>query len=389
MNKSPLAEKRIESQPSWVVRGDKVELAVTRLGAHMAPVTFCRDERSPVQPYHITPWQNEKLAGLAAVETPTRGDFFCMPFGSNREAYRGENHPAHGETAGSQWSLDECIRDGARTTLRIRLETSARPGAVRRAFTLIVGHNTVYCRTTVEGFRGRSPFAHHAILRTTGADRTLLISTSKFALGRTPPVPTANPAAGEYQYLAHDAAFRSLSRVPSIFRNQPPCDCSAFPVRCGFGDLLEQFERPSGAKPAPSWVAAVNVEEGWMWFALKDPSLMPGRLFWIENHSRHGAPWNGRNRCLGIEDGCMYFDRGIAESCRPNPISRLGIPTSFPFPGNRPVEIRYIQGAVRVPRGFERIEKVRFVSGAAVFHSKAGGQLTVPVNHEFLFSGAL
>ena len=389
MKKPPLTEQRIDSQPSWVVRGGNVEMAITKLGAHMAPVTFCRNEENSVQPYHITPWQNEHLTGLAPVETPTRGDFFCLPFGGNREPYRGERHPAHGETSGSTWSLEDCARDGAQVTLRIRLETKARPGVVRRSFTLIDGHNAVYCRTVVEGFRGRAPFAHHAILRTTGADRSLRISTGKFALGRTPPVPTANPAAGEYQFLAHDAAFRSLARVPSIFRNEPPCDCSAFPVRRGFGDLLEQFERPAAGKRVPSWVAAVNVEEGWMWFALKDPASMPGRLFWIENHSRHGAPWNGRNCNLGIEDGCMYFDRGIAESSRPNPISRTGIPTSFLFPGNRPVEIRYIQGAVHVPRGFDRIDKVRFISGAAVFHSKAGAHFTVPVNHEFLFNGVL
>jgi hypothetical protein len=381
-------EKRIESQASWIIRSDRVEMAVTKLGAHMAPVTFCRDERLPVQPYYVSPWQNEKLEGLAPVLAPLRGDFFCLPFGANNEAYRGEKHPAHGEIAGNQWSLDECTREGQATTLRIHLETKVRPGVVRRALTLVDGHNAVYSRTTVEGFTGSAPFAHHANLRTTGEDRTLLISTGKFLLGRTYPIPLANPAIGEYQYLAQDAPFRSLTRVPSIFRCHPPCDCSAFPVRRGFVDLLQQFERPTGKKRLPSWAAAVNMAEGWMWYALKDPSVMPGRLFWIENHGRHYAPWNGRNCCLGIEDGCMYFDRGIAESSRPNPVNRRGIPTVFRFPGNRAVEIRYIQGAVRVPRGFDRVDKIRFIPGAAVFHSKSGRALTMAVNHEFLFDAA-
>ena len=381
-----LTEKRIESQPSWVIFNKNVELAVTKLGAHMAPVTFCRDERQTVQPYHISPWQNEKLAGLPPVLTPLRGDFFCMPFGGGGAPLRGEQHPFHGETAGNPWSLDACKNEGGVTTLGLVLKTKARPGTVRRSFSLIDGQNVVYCLTAVDGFRGPSSFSHHAVLRTTGEDRTLLISTSKFFAGRTYPVPSANPAEGEYQSLAMDASFRSLARVPSIFRGQPPSDCSAFPVRRGFGDLLSVFDKPG--KPGPSWVTAVNIAEGWMWFALKDPAVMPGRLFWIENHSRHASPWSGRNCNLGIEDGCMYFDR-LVDSCGRNPISRLGIPTSCNFPGDRTVAIRYIQGAVRVPRGFDRVARVRFVPGAAVFESVSGRTSTVPVKHEFLFDGKL
>jgi hypothetical protein len=382
-------EKRIDSQRSWLLRSDCVELAVTRLGAHMAPVRFCLGGRGAVEPYYISPWQNGKPAGLVPVLAPLRGDFFCLPFGSNGEAYRGETHPFHGETSGSLWALDECVRGGCATTLRIRLETKVRPGTVRRAFTLLDGQNVVYCSTMVEGFAGKAPFSHHAILKTEGEAGTLLVSTGKFHLGRTYPVPSADPAGGSYQSLAPDAPFRSLSRVPSIFRNQPPCDCSAFPVRPGFTDLFQQFERPAAGRQAPSWVAAVNIAEGWLWFALKDPALMPGRLFWIENHGLHGAPWNGRNRCLGIEDGRMYFDRGIAQSCRPNPVNRLGIPTAFDFPGSRAVEIRYIQGAARVPRGFGRVVKARFPGGAAVFYSATGESATIPVRHRFLFDGAL
>jgi len=388
MPPSPLIEKRIDSQPSWIIRSANVELAVTKLGAQMAPVTFCRDERSahPVRPYYVSPWQNEKPAGLAAAEIPLRGDFFCLPFGGNGDAWRGEKHPLHGETAGGEWSLDDCWRDGNATTLRLRLETKVRPGIVRRSFTLIDGQNVVYCNTVVEGFSGKATFAHHAILDTAGPEQALLVSTSKFLLGRTSPRLTSNPAKGEYQSLAQNAPFRSLSRVPSVFQDQPPCDCSGFPVRPGFCDLLQQFERPAvHAKPVPSWVAAVNIAQGWMWFAFKDPSIMPGRIFWIENHGRHFAPWSGRNSCLGIEDGCTYFGEGIAASSRPNTINRHGIPTSFVFPAKRRVEIRYIQGAARIPRGFDRIAKARFISGGAVFESESGARLTVPVNHSFLF----
>src|SRR4051794_39017502 len=49
----------IHSQPSFVLASDQVELAVTRVGGHMAPVTFHRLSDRPVQPYYISPWQDE------------------------------------------------------------------------------------------------------------------------------------------------------------------------------------------------------------------------------------------------------------------------------------------------------------------------------------------
>jgi len=378
--KPPL--RTIESQPSWTLDNGTVQLAVTQLGAHMAPVRFHAHETTPVQPYYISPWQNENRRGLVPVLAPLRGDFFCLPFGGNQEGFRGEQHPPHGETCGEKWTLGGVTKDGAATTLAIQLKTRVRPGMVRREFTLIDGHNAVYCRAEVDGFHGPSPFAHHAILRLPRREGGLHLATSKFAFGRTYPVPLANPAIGEYQWLARDAVFRSLERVPSIFKGEAPGDCTNFPVRPGFCDLLQQFEKPRGA--ALSWVAAVNTEENWLWYALKDPRLMPGRLFWIENRGRHNAPWDGRNSCLGIEDGCMYFDRGVAESSRPNPVSRQGVPTCAEFRRGRTFEARYIQGAVKTPAGFDRVARVEFVPEAVIFHGARGRKVKAPVRHEFL-----
>jgi len=383
--KTAVAKRTIHSQSSWVIHNGNVELAVTELGAHMAPVTFCRDTKYPVQPYYISPWQDEKTTGLAPVLAPLRGDFFCLPFGGNSEPWRGEHHPPHGETSGNQWKFEKAARSGKALTLALSLRTKIRSGSVRREFTLIDNQNAIYCRTQVEGFTGSTPFAHHAILRMPRQEGALRLSTSPFTVGRTYPFPLARPAEGEYQWLATDSPFRSLERVPSIFKHEPPGDCSRFPVRPGFCDLLQQFERaPKHASPVPSWAAVVNTEENWLWFALKNPVLMPGRLFWIENRGRHHSPWNGRNSCLGIEDGCMYFDRGIAESCRPNPISRSGIPTSVRIRRGQTLDVRYIQGAVTVPEGFDRVASVRFSEGEAEFRSSSGHTVAVPVETHFL-----
>jgi len=378
-----LTSENIDSQPSWLIRSSNVELAVTELGGHMAPVTFSLDH-SPVQPYYISPWQNEGITAPVPVLAPLRGDFFCLPFGANGEPYRGEQHPPHGEAGGSKWTLEGAQRDEDSTSLHISLKTKVRPGTVHRQFTLINGHNAVYCRTLVDGFVGRAPFAHHANLRVPKTERALHISTSRFDIGRTYPVAIGNPADGDYQWIARDASFKSLSRVPSIFKDEAPGDYSAFPTRPGFCDLLQQFEKP-GKKPAISWVTAVNTEENWLWFALKNPVDMPGRLFWVENHGRHSHPWNGRNACLGIEDGCMYFDRGVAASSKPNPISKQGIPTFATFKANQPFEVRYIQGAIKVPARFDKVAIVDFTEEGLIFHSTTGNKVATSVDTSFLF----
>lgn len=378
-----LTSEVIDSQASWIIRNNNVELAVTELGGHMAPVTFGLD-RSPVQPYYVSPWQNESVTGLVPCMAPLRGDFFCLPFGGNGESYRGEKHPPHGETSGSPWTLVGANQDDDSVSLHVRLDTKVRAGTVHRQFTLINGHDAVYCRTLVEGYSGRAPFAHHAVLRTPETEGALRISTSRFSFGRTYPVMLANPGSGEYQWTARDAAFKSLSAVPSIFKGEAPGDYTALPARKGFCDLIQQFEKPT-AKPAPSWVTAVNNDENYLWFALKNPIQMPGRLFWVENHGRHSHPWNGRNSCVGIEDGCMYFDRGIAASSKTNPINAQGIPTFVNFKASQPYEIRYLQGAIPVPAKFDRVAMVDFVPEGLVFHSSTGKKATVRVDYHFLF----
>lgn len=383
---SRVRQRVLHGQRSWMIANDQVELAVTELGGHMAPVTFFRDSSRPVQPYYISPWQGKKMEVPAPVLAPLRGDFFCLPFGVNSEPFRGERHPPHGETSGGTWQLDGCTADDEALTLRLRFETQVRPGRVLRELSIRPGHNVVYSRTVIEGFAGPTPFSHHATLAVPGEERSLLLSCSPFRFGRTYPGLASNPEQGAYQSLAPDAAFRDLAKVPSIFRGEPTADCTAFPTRRGFADLLQVFEKPSPKRDVRSWVAAVNAREGWLWYALKDPRVMPGRLFWIENYGRHGPPWNGRNACLGVEDGCTYFDLGIAQSCHPNPVSRQGIATCVELSGGPSLEIRYIQGAARIPQGFGRVEEIRFEDQSIVFRTVDGHSITAPVAHEFLLA---
>ena len=82
-----------QSQSGWCLSNDKVEVFVTKNGGHMAPVLFCKDSSKSIQPYYISPWQNEHIEVPHPPDTPLgalRGDFFCMPFGANINPYKGD-----------------------------------------------------------------------------------------------------------------------------------------------------------------------------------------------------------------------------------------------------------------------------------------------------------
>jgi hypothetical protein len=357
-------------------------MAVTHLGAHMAPVTFYRDSQQPIQPYYISPWQGENLVlDVGRSEIPLRGDFFCLPFGVDRDPSKGEKHLPHGETSGSLWSLIGVEEGDGVQTLTIGMETKAREGYVTRAFSLVELNNVIYDCTTIHGFAGPVTLAHHAVLRSPEQERSLLLSTSSMKVGMVYPFPLGVAAAGDYQSLKIGAEFSTLERVPSIFKHMGDQDCSSYPARRGFCDLLQLANVPDDTIPA--WTAAVNTVEGYLWFALKDARVLPSTIVWMENHGRHGVPWSGRNCALGLEDACTFFDRGIPESSRANAFSDRGIRTHHVL-GADAFEVRYIQGAVKCPPGFGRVFDAVFSAGAVTFVDFAGKSISTAVQSGFL-----
>ena len=375
----------VAGQKSWVIRNSEVELSVTQLGAHMAPVNFYRQTNRPVQPYYISPWQEESLQDLPApVLVPLRGDFFCAPFGGNGEAHQGEQHPPHGEPAGSAWSCAGADRSGAVTSLTLSLKPKIRPGTLTRRFCLVDGHNAVYTQDILEGFSGKMPVGHHAILALPETEGSVRVATSPLKFGMTNPGLFSNPANREYQSLAIGRKFRNLRRVPLLWKDPAEADCTSFPARTGFTDLLALFIKPSRT---PAWTTATVQQEGFLWFSLRDPSVLPTTLFWIANRGRHGAPWNGRNRCLGLEDVCAYFADGLAASVRPNLLSKQGIATAIRLSPARPTIINYIQGVVKIPAHFSMVKSVAFAPGIVSFTSVTGKKVSTAVNHTFLQTG--
>ena len=382
----PAKMETIDAQPSWILESPQVRLAVTKVGGQMAPVTFLRDSGKPVQPYHVSPWQNEGLKDLPApVLTALRGDWFCLPFGGNGDAFRHEKHPPHGEVAGAEWTYVDTKHDGGRHTLVLAFEPQARKGKIVKELSLVEGHNAVYSRHIVTGFSGPAPCGHHATLAMPDEPGVFRVSTSPIEFGMTNPSRFSDPAKREYQALAIAAPFTDLAHVPLLEKGTGDADLTRLPARQGYADLVQVVNK----QDATAWTCATRTDEGWLWYALKDPKVLRSTLFWIENRGRHGSPWNGRNNCLGLEDVTSFFADGLAASAGANLLTRRGVPTAIEFTADKPTEIRYIQGVTRVPEGFGKVVAAEYASGSVTFVAEGGERVTVPVRHEFLSGAAL
>lgn len=382
--------RTLHGQPSYLVASKEVEIAVTRRGGHMAPVTFFRDTSQPVRPYHISPWQDEKPSAVPApVLVTLRGDFFCLPFGGNSEAVAGEKHPPHGEIVGNPWKSLGTRKRGDVTTLTTTIGTQVRNGRVTKEISLVDGQNVIYSQHTIEGFAGRVPLGHHATLAMPGKEGGVRIATSPIRFGMTCPSLFSDPRQREYQALLPGAKWSDLSQVPAAWKGTPDADLTRQPGRQGHSDLVQIVNETWEKTGGPAWTTATYPEAGYLWFALKDPSMLNSTVFWMEYHGRHGHPWNGRNNCLGLEDVTAFFADGLAASTQANRLTQEGVATAIALDANRPTSVNYIQGVARIPAGFENVRTLEFAPGQVTFISTTGGRVTSPVRHEFLKTGKL
>jgi len=380
-------EPRVEtvhSQPSWIIENDDVRIALTVTGGHMAPVTFFRASASPIQPYHVSPWHSEGIRGLEPVLGPLRGDFFCLPFGG-QSVVKGVTYPTHGAPATAPWKAVGIEQGSGRTRATFTLSPTAPRGTVTKTLTLVQGHTAVYIQHLLEGFDARVPLGHHATLAGGDVADALLISSSPVRFGMVAPRPAvAFETDGEYSALRPGAVFRSLEKVPTVWKDMPFDSCASFPRRKGFCDIIQLVNKPSNG---PAWVAAVNPAGGWLWYALKDPSILPSTVFWMESRGRHGSPWNGRNCCIGLEDVCTCFAGGLPASTKPNELTRQGVATSVRLSPAKPLAVNYIQGVARIPKGFGRVREAQFGNGTATFIAENGKKVNAAVDTDFLRTG--
>ena len=369
-------------QPSWRFASDKVRAAITRQGGHLAPVEFQLGRRT-IAPFSVAPWAEDKTLGaFPPILRSLRGDFFCAPFGNNDRPWRGEKHPPHGDSANANWKFDSLRRDARSTELRLSLATRARPGRVEKLIRLHRGETALYCRHTLSGMSGPMNIGHHATLKFPEPDGSGRLSTSAVEFAQVLPTVFEQPAHRGYSFLRPGATFSRLDRVPAA--DGSVADLSRYPARRGFEDLVLIVHR---ARQDFAWTAACFPEQGYVWFALKNPRVLRSTIFWISNGGRHYAPWHGRHvNVMGMEDVTSYFHYGLAESAAPNPVSRRGIATTLKLSPRAPLVVNYIMAVAAIPRRFDRVKNIIPGKGEVTLVSTNGLRVKTPVDPGFLYS---
>ncbi|MGC8625143.1 MAG: hypothetical protein ACP5VQ_07735 [Phycisphaerae bacterium] len=372
----------VQGQPSWSLKSSHVAANITCTGGHLGPVTFRLHGRD-IEPFSIAPWATERHPpGLPAVLRVLRGDFFCLPFGGNQTPYRGERHPIHGETANARWRYAGMTSGNGRHTLHLRLFTRIRPGTVDKRITLIDKQTMVYQTHIISGMHGPMSLGHHAMLRFPDKEASGVVSTSRFIYGQVFAELFERPENKGYSILKPGACFGRLDQVPMITGKMT--DVSRYPARRGFEDLV--LLAADTTLPL-AWSAVTFPQQQYVWFALKNPRLLPETILWISNGGRHYAPWNGRHsNVMGIEEVCGYFHLGLTESSRSNPLAMRNIQTIVTLRPNEPLSIPYAFGVAPIPYGFDRLIDIEVPahSDAIILRSASGKRVRVRCDYDFL-----
>jgi hypothetical protein len=381
-------QARIHAQESYLLETSAVALAVTRLGGMLGPVRFFPRDARPIEPYAVAPWAEEVLpADTPAMLAALRGDWFCSAFGENAENYRGRRLPPHGESANEWWLPLARGESRAGSWLRLGTELRLQGGRCEATTALLNDHSVVYQRHDLDGLTGPINPGHHATLTFPDVEGAGRLSFSRLMCARTLFQPLEVPETGGYSSLEPDVEIADLHAVPCM--DGSFTDLCGYPARRGFEDLAILCADP---RLEFSWSAVTFPEQGFVWFALRDPRQLASTLLWFSNGGRHSAPWNGRHvNVLGVEDITAFFHVGLEASSGPNPLSERGVRTCLEPDASGRVSIRYIQGVARIPSGFDRVAGIDAdtTGGCIVLRSDSGAVVPVRCHVDFLRTGLL
>jgi len=356
---------------TFALKSDRVSLGVTETGGHLSDVTFVVADGRRIAPMHTAPWSDETLPpDIPPILRILRGDFFCAPFGAS-DVIPGDN-PTHGASANGIWRL----KQSGESSLDAVLDTEIMGATLTKHIELRPGQAVVCQRHTFTGGEGRLPVGHHAMLR---ADKTLRLGFAPWTWAGTPPDAVETPPAGR-SILAYPQEIADPART--VLANGGTIDLTTYPAADGHEDIWMLVS--DAARPF-SWTAATCAEAGWVWFALKDPRILPETTLWLSNGGRSYRPFSGRHwRVIGLEEVCGYFHLGHAASIDDNPLAARGIKTAITLEPTGSVDIPYVLGLAAVESDFGPVATVREDDGGIVLGDARGHEVFVPCDVSFV-----
>ena len=321
-----------------IISTDGISLTFRRDSGIIDDLVIAGEGVGELKPLHQAPWvrTGEKLPDtVAPVESRLAGDFFCAPFGRTSP-----DIPIHGWAANGTWEKagTETAASGA-VTATYTLRQSVAGARLSKHITLCPGHPVVYQRHVFEGGEGHIPVAHHAMIQVPGGAR---LSFSAKASGFTPGMPLETEPERGHSVLLYPQRFSSLAEVKRA--DGGSSDARLYPFDKGHEDLIILSEAPASKL---GWSAALAKAEGFLFFAIKDASVLPHTVLWMSNGGRFYPPWNSRHHAvIGIEEASL--DHRLIEDPRDG-MSGLAL-----GPG-KTTTVRYAFGAIPVPEGWTEI----------------------------------
>lgn len=370
-----------KGQPSYLLENGRVKVHVTVQGGHLT-ATF----NDSITPFFTAPWWQEADIGDAdQIIKILRGDFFCLPFGANLEPYEGQQHPIHGQTCNDCWDFVGLEEIDGEKALRLRMDLDADRGSVEKIIRVSDAQPLIYSEHIVTGWEGKSSAGHHAILQFPEEPGSGIIDMTEPVTGFTTPDLIEDSAMGGYCLLKPGQEITDRTKVPC--GDGSTADLTRYPTKKGYEDVVIFMSDTS--KPFV-FTAASFPTEGYLYFQLKDPRVLPQTLFWLSNGGRHYAPWSGRlSGVLGMEEIAGFFHYGIKESVEPNFMQEKGFKPFVEFSKDHPTSIRVIMGLVPIAGYFTGVEDI-IPSGDSeiTILGKGGESISVSCNLDFLTSPA-
>lgn len=377
--KEQYQKQTILGQPSFVMKSDCVELAVTELGGNMAPVTFCTDTEQPQMPYFFNPWQMEGLPPDHSYMDVFRGDFLCLPFGK-----MSQDAPMHGESCGRVWQMQSCTREGAAHTMTLHMTMQSPSADLTKILRLNDGQNAVYIRHEIQGLEGYHSFSHHATLHIS-PEHQGVISHSPIHFARTiGPRTPYDPRESSYMFVLGGETVEDLTHVPTMFKDPAYVDCSVVPCMIPFSGAAQLYSK---AEATPAWTCVWFPNQNFVWFALKDAKKQPVSHFWMEFGGRYQYPWNGRTMAIALEDMGLRFSPEMYNRMRSHfaDMEAAGIKVVDAFDPRVPFHLNYIEGMAQVCPDFGKVKTMEFAEQGVTLVSESGKRQFAPLDWQFCF----